>query len=94
MDALNEATAKSQAANDPSILANFYKYNSEVRIDPYFLESIFGVSDNISPADVIIKQIWQKCLEKLVQVKDNLYTRDIEPFKNNIQFWTNYRQIV
>ena len=94
IDALNEATAKSQAANDPSILANFYKYNSEVQIDPYFLESIFGVSDNISPADTIIKQIWQKCLERLVQVKDNLYTRDIEPFKNNIQFWTNYRQIV
>jgi hypothetical protein len=58
IDALNEATAKSQAANDPSILANFYKYNSEVQIDPYFLESIFGVSDNISPADTIIKQIW------------------------------------
>jgi hypothetical protein len=58
------------------------------------LESIFGISEDISPADIIIKKIYQKCLENLTKVKDNIYTRDIEPFKNNTQFWLNYRQIV
>lgn len=90
----SEAQKAAYDAGDPSILANFYKYNSEVRIDPDFLESIFGVSEDISPADIIIKKIYQKCLENLTKVKDNIYTRDIEPFKNNIQFWLNYRQIV
>ena len=89
-----EAQKAAYDAGDPSILANFYKYNSEVRIDPDFLESIFGVSEDISPADIIIKKIYQKCLENLTKVKDNIYTRDIEPFKNNTQFWLNYRQIV
>ena len=89
-----EAQQAANDAGDPSILANFYKYNSEVRIDPDFLESIFGVSEDISPADIIIKKIYQKCLENLTKIKDNVYTRDIEPFKNNTAFWLNYRQIV
>jgi len=55
------------------------------------LESIFGVSEDISPADIIIKKIYQKCLENLTKIKDNVYTRDIEPFKNNTAFWLNYR---
>lgn len=93
-EAENEAKAASIAQGDPSILSNFYKYNSEVRVDPDFIESIFGVSDNISTADVIIKQIYQKCLENLTKVKDYFYTRNIEPFKNNIQFWIDYHQIV
>ena len=93
-DAEDKAKSLSISRGDPSILTNFYKYNSEVRIDPSFMESIFGVSDNISSADIIIKQIHQKCLEGLTKIKDNLYVRNIEPFKNNTQFWITYRQLV
>jgi len=50
-----KAIDASNNLGDPSIINNFYKYNSEIKIDPDFIRAIFGVSDNISSPDVIIK---------------------------------------
>ena len=90
----DEAIRLSNEKNDPSILVNFYRYNTVTKIDPSFIKAIFGISRNQSSADIIVKQILTKCMENLTKIKDNVYTRDIEPFVNNTQFWVSYQKMV
>lgn len=94
VDELNRLTTEATQNNNWGPVHSFVKYNSQIGINPDFIEQTIGQFAKSNPNDqeVIHAQFLKQALQSMVKTK-NGYTRDLQKMENKPEFWLNCKHM-
>lgn len=91
---VDRITQEAQDKNNPRLISDFFKYNSQFGINPDFIEQTIGQFPSAEDTDqaVIHAKLIKRSLQNLVKIQ-NGYTRDLQKMENNPSFWLDCKHI-